>query len=133
MEHGPECYHNAHMFFIKTSDKRLRGEFATFMKASGIVCSPHYVPLHHRPIFQKLGRFSGEDKYTTSESDCLIRLPLYYGLSEKDQDLVVQHLLQFFEDKAEVEEHVSGNRDNVVTENGMQVTNGVSRVSTVAS
>ena len=66
------------------------------MKEVGITCSPHYVPLHHRPIFHKWGRFTGEDVYTTAESDRLIRLPLYYDLTDQDQDAVINHVYIFF-------------------------------------
>ena len=96
-EHGTGRVHNAHMFFIKLHDKQQRGDFAQYMKEADIMCSPHYVPLHHRPIFHKLGQFVGEDVYTTAESDRLIRLPLYYDLSEEDQDAVIRHVRHFFE------------------------------------
>lgn len=95
-QHGPGCVHNAHMFFIKTQDKEQRGKFARYMKEAGITCSPHYVPLHHRPIFKKLGRFAGADVHTTAESDRLIRLPMYYDLSDEDQRVVVDHVYNFF-------------------------------------
>lgn len=95
-EHGPDRVHNAHMFFVKMHDRQQRGEFAKYMKEAGIVCSPHYVPLHHRPMLHKLGRFVGEDVYTTAESDRLIRLPLYYDLNDKDQDAVIKHACKFF-------------------------------------
>ena len=90
------CAHNAHMYFIKTRDRGQRDAFAKFMKEAGIVCSPHYVPLHHRDIFKRLGRFVGEDKFTTSESDCLIRLPLYYKLRAEDQSRVIAKAKEFF-------------------------------------
>ena len=88
--------HNAHMYFIKTRDKTQRGEFAKHMKEAGIVCSPHYVPLHHRAIFKRLGRFVGEDVCTTTESDRLIRLPLFYDLSAHDQNTVIEKTQEFF-------------------------------------
>lgn len=98
------CGHNAHMYFIKTKDKAQRGEFAEHMKNAGIICSPHYVPLHHRAIFKTLGSFVGEDKYTTQESDRLIRLPLYYDLSPVDQQKVIAQVGSFFGyDKSELE------------------------------
>ena len=95
-QHGPGCVHNAHMFFIKTQDKHQTGEFARYMKEAGITCSPHYVPLHHRRIFKELGRFAGEDVYTTGESDRLIRLPLYFDLSDEDQNIVITNVHKFF-------------------------------------
>ena len=90
------CAHNAHMYFIKTRDRSQRSAFAKFMKDAGISCSPHYVPLHHRDIFKRIGRFVGEDVYTTRESDCLIRLPLYYTLSADDQSKVIAKTMEFF-------------------------------------
>ena len=95
-EYGPGRVHNAHMFFIKTHNRQHRGEFAKYMKGAGITCSPHYVPLHHRPMLHKLGRFVGEDVYTTTESDNLIRLPLFYDLSDEDQEVVIKHVRTFF-------------------------------------
>ena len=66
-----------------------RSEFAKHMKEAGIVCSPHYVPLHHRPIFKRIGRFVGDDVYTTAESDRLIRLPLYNDMTPQEQNSVI--------------------------------------------
>src|SRR5699024_9430140 len=79
-----ECRHNAHMFYIKCSDLRERTEFIAFMKQKGIGCVFHYIPLHSAPAGIKYGRFSGEDIFTTAESERLVRLPMYYGLPEDD-------------------------------------------------
>lgn len=95
-EISQDCDHNAHMYFIKTKGRTQRGEFAKHMKEAGILCSPHYVPLHHRAIFKQLGRFVGEDVYTTQESDRLIRLPLYYDLDLADQQKVIAQVGSFF-------------------------------------
>ena len=96
-KYSADCQHNAHMFFIKPKDKQQRGAFAKHMKEKGITCSPHYVPLHHRDIFKRIGKFVGDDLYTTAESDRLIRLPLYYNLSEEDQQTVIAQTKEFFE------------------------------------
>ena len=56
----------------------------------------HYVPLHSAPAGMKYGRFNGDDVYTTKESEKLIRLPMYYGLSEEDQEKVVQAVKTFY-------------------------------------
>ena len=56
----------------------------------------HYVPLHSAPAGLKFGRFQGEDRYTTAESERLVRLPLYYGLTREDQDRVIQEVLAFY-------------------------------------
>ena len=55
------------------------------------------VPLHTSPAGQKFGVFHGEDKYTTKESERLMRLPMFYGLSEQDMAYVVECLMDFKE------------------------------------
>ena len=120
-DNGPGRVHNAHMYFVKTHDRQQRSEFAKYMKEAGIVCSPHYVPLHHRPMLHKLGRFVGEDVYTTAESNRLIRLPLYYDLSDEDQDFVIRHVLNFFGGRGNKE----ANGDGSWTRGDEKQTNGV--------
>ena len=58
----------------------------------------HYVPLHSSPAGEKFGRFHGEDRYTTSESDRLVRLPLYYGLTPEDQQYVIRTAMEYFKE-----------------------------------
>lgn len=89
------CVHNAHMFYVKLRDLEERTDFITFMKDKGVSCSFHYVPLHSAPAGLKFGRFHGEDTFTTKESDRLVRLPMYYGLSEADSDQVISAVRSF--------------------------------------
>ena len=63
----------------------------------GIVAVFHYIPLHSAPAGLKFGRFHGEDRFTTSESDRLVRLPLYYGLTKEDQETVIRTAMEYFE------------------------------------
>lgn len=65
------------------------------MKENVIVTVFHYIPLHSAPAGLKFGRFHGEDRYTTSESDRLVRLPLYYGLTQEDQQYVINTALDY--------------------------------------
>ena len=74
------CQHNAHMFYIKTKDLEERTELIRFLKQNGVGAVFHYVPLHSSTAGLRLGRFYGEDRYTTRESERLVRLPLYYGM-----------------------------------------------------
>lgn len=90
------CVHNAHMFYIKCKDLKTRTSYIDFMKANDILCVFHYVPLHSAPAGIKFGRFYGEDKFTTSESDRLVRLPLYYNIDENDLNFVITKTLEFF-------------------------------------
>lgn len=90
------CVHNAHMYYIKCKNLVQRTEFINFMKSQDILCVFHYVPLHSAPAGLKFGRFNGIDEYTTSESDKLVRLPMYYGLTSEDRKRVIESVLEFF-------------------------------------
>ena len=90
------CIHNAHIFYLKCKDLEQRTAFIDFMKQHEILCVFHYVPLHSAPAGLNYGVFVGEDKYTTSESDRLVRLPLYYNMTKADLDKVIQSILEFF-------------------------------------
>lgn len=91
------CVHNAHMFYIKCKDIQTRQKYIEYMKENDILCVFHYVPLHSAPAGLKFGRFCGEDKYTTSESDKLVRLPMYYNMEESDLKKVIEKTLEFFD------------------------------------
>ncbi len=91
-----ECKHNAHMFYIKTKDMEERKALISFLKEREISAVFHYVPLHSAPAGLKYGRFYGEDKYTTKESERLLRLPMYYNLSQSDQEKVVESIYEFY-------------------------------------
>ena len=90
-----DCVHNAHMFYIKCTLEE-RTAYINFMKENDILCVFHYVPLHSAPAGLKFGRFFEEDKYTTSESDKLVRLPLYYNIDKADLEKVIAKTLEFF-------------------------------------
>ena len=93
------CTHNAHMFYIKTKDIKERTNLIDYLKANNISAVFHYVPLHSANAGLKYGIFSGEDKYTTVESERLLRLPLYYGLSSDDVDKVSHCIKEFYTEK----------------------------------
>ena len=67
------------------------------MKEKGVICPFHYIPLHSAPAGVKFGRFDGEDVYTTNDSDRLVRLPLWYGMSDDVVEKVVECVKDFFE------------------------------------
>lgn len=90
------CTHNAHMFFIKCKNIEERTALIRYLKDNGIMAVFHYIPLHSAPAGQKYGRFHGEDRFTTKESERLLRLPMYYGLSEKDIDWVIRCIKAFY-------------------------------------
>ncbi|MBQ7991332.1 MAG: dTDP-4-amino-4,6-dideoxygalactose transaminase [Oscillospiraceae bacterium] len=92
-----KCVHNAHMFYLKLRHLAQRTAFIDHMKSRGISAVFHYVPLHSAPAGLRYGRFNGEDVYTTVESERLVRLPMYYGLTEEDQDEVIRAVTDFFD------------------------------------
>ena len=83
------CVHNAHMFYLKLRNLQERTAFISYMKEHGVQCVFHYIPLHSAPAGLKFGRFHGEDEYTTKESERLVRLPLYYGMTQEDREKVI--------------------------------------------
>ena len=90
------CKHNAHMFYIKAKNLEERTKLITYLKTNGIHAVFHYVPLHTAPAGRKYGEFVGEDKYTTKESERLVRMPLYYGMSDQDTDKVIEQVRSFY-------------------------------------
>ena len=90
------CEHNAHMYYIKCKDLSERTSLIKYLKDNGVSAVFHYVPLHSAPAGKKFGRFSGEDEYTTRESERLLRLPMYYGLTEEDSTLVASLVIKFY-------------------------------------
>lgn len=90
------CEHNAHMFYVKARDLKERTALIAHLKEREVQAVFHYIPLHTSPAGIRLGRFCGEDRYTTRESERLLRLPLYYGLKEEDQKQVIQSVYEFY-------------------------------------
>lgn len=90
------CVHNAHMFWLKTTDEKERAALIDFLKEHDILAVYHYVPLHSAPAGLKYGRFCGEDRYTTKESERLLRLPMYYGLTEEEAAFVAEKVKEFY-------------------------------------
>ena len=90
------CVHNAHMFYIKVKDLEERTNLIEYLKSHDIHAVFHYVPLHSAPAGIKFGRLSGKDTYTTSESEKLIRLPLYYGIKQEELESVIEAIKDYY-------------------------------------
>ena len=91
-----DCQHNAHMFYLKLRDQQDRDQLITWLKEAEILSVFHYIPLHSSPAGLQFGEFNGEDRYTTVESERLVRLPMYYNLTDNQQKIVIGSLLSFF-------------------------------------
>lgn len=91
------CTHNAHMFYLKAKDLKERSELIRFLKERNIQAVFHYIPLHGAPAGQRFGRFSGEDVYTTKESERLTRLPMFYGLTKEQVRYIADAVCEFYQ------------------------------------
>ncbi len=90
------CVHNAHMFYIKAADIEERTALINYLKEKEVHSVIHYIPLHTAPAGLKFGRFHGEDRYTTRESERLARLPMYYGLTLEQVDYICDMVKKFY-------------------------------------
>ena len=89
------CKHNAHMFYIKLKDLEQRTKYIDHMRENNIITVFHYIPLHSSPAGRKYSKFIGEDKFTTKESERLVRLPLFYSLTDLEQEKVIEKTIEF--------------------------------------
>ena len=90
------CIHNAHMYYIKLRSLQERSQLIAFLAERDICAVFHYIPLHSATAGLKYGRFAGEDRYTTALSERLLRLPMFYELSEADCTRVIEAIYAFF-------------------------------------
>ena len=91
-----ECQLNGHMFFLKVRNHDERTALLEYLGKKAIGAAFHYVPLHEAPAGKRFGKFFGIDQFTTSGSDRLIRLPMFFGITDKEIDLVISSLFSFF-------------------------------------
>lgn len=90
------CVHNAHMFYIKTKNLQERTDLIFYLKGKNIISVFHYIPLHSAPAGKRLGEFRGTDHYTTTESERILRLPLYYGVTPEVVEYVASEIYKFY-------------------------------------
>lgn len=91
-----DCKHNGHMYYVKAKDLTERTALIAHLKENGITAPFHYIPLHSAEAGRKFGRFYGVDKHTTSESERLLRLPMFYGLPRADAAKVIEVIYEFY-------------------------------------
>ena len=83
------CQHNAHMYYVLLEPTSDRHAVLDELNRSDVNAVFHYVPLHSSPAGQRYGRAQGALPLTDSISERLIRLPLFVGLTEEQQQEVV--------------------------------------------
>ena len=84
------------MYYIKTKNIEERTRLIDFLKENGILAVFHYIPLHTAPAGIRFGEFRGEDVYTTKESERLLRLPMFYTLTEAEVEYIVGKVKEFY-------------------------------------
>ncbi len=97
LPHVPgDCEHNGHMFYIKLKGVKERNRLIKYLNTHDIKSVSHYVPLHSSHAGKLFSSFDGKDVNTTKESERLLRLPIYYGLSEIQIKKVCKKIKTFF-------------------------------------
>ena len=90
------CVGNGHMYYIKVKDIEERTELIRFLEEHEIMAVFHYIPLHTAPAGKQFGTFFGEDRYTTKESERLLRLPMYYELTPEEVLEITGKVKEFY-------------------------------------
>ena len=83
-----DCQHNGHLYYILLPPRTDRQTIIDSLKKSGVNTVFHYVPLHSSPAGLRFGRASGDLSLTTSLSERVVRLPMWVGLNETQQQRV---------------------------------------------
>lgn len=95
-QNGERTRHNAHIFYLLLHDEHQCSALGKHLRDNDVLAIRHYVPLHSSQAGRRFGRFYGEDRYTSSLSERLLRLPLWYGISQEQQNTVVELIEEFF-------------------------------------
>jgi dTDP-4-amino-4,6-dideoxygalactose transaminase len=95
---GKGTRHNAHIFYLMLHNEEQSAALGEHLRGNGVLAIRHYVPLHSSDAGQRFGRFHGEDRYTSSLSERLLRLPLWYAMSREQQNTVCTLIEDFFQD-----------------------------------
>jgi len=77
------CTHNAHMYYLLLPDLESRTRFISALKTDGVGAVFHYIPLHSSPAGQRVGRTPAPMPVTDSQSERLVRMPMWVGLEEQ--------------------------------------------------
>ncbi len=90
------CTTNHHMFYILAADLEERTALIAHLREAGILAVFHYVPLHSSPFAQSIGVTQGNLPITDQVSSRLVRLPMYYDLSDDDVDRIAGRVIDFY-------------------------------------
>jgi dTDP-4-amino-4,6-dideoxygalactose transaminase len=93
---GPSCVNNGHIFYIITGSLEERDKLIGYLKRHNIDAVFHYVPLHSSPAGRRYGRTCGDMEKTDDMSDRLLRLPMYFEMTDEAIDRVVDRMGEFY-------------------------------------
>jgi dTDP-4-amino-4,6-dideoxygalactose transaminase len=91
-----DCEQNGHLYYIILNNAQARTKLIEFLRKKGILAIFHYIPLHSSPAGKKYTRFVGKMTVTNRASDTIIRLPLFYDITEKEIEYVIKSIKDFF-------------------------------------
>lgn len=91
-----DCIHNAHMFYIKVKDLDTRTKLLKHFKNNDIISVFHYIPLHSSEAGFRFSTFYGDDRYTTIDSERLLRLPMYYNIEHNMVIKIIKVLNEYY-------------------------------------
>jgi len=83
-----DCEHNAHLYYLLLVSREARDTVIAELKAKGIQAPFHYVPLHSSPAGERYGRSCGDMRVTIATADRLVRLPLWYGMTDEPDRII---------------------------------------------
>lgn len=87
---------NGHIYYIVTRSPEERQGLMSHLRSQGILAVFHYVPLHASPAGRNYGRAGGTMTVTDRVSACLLRLPVYYEMTDLETDQVIDQILKFY-------------------------------------
>jgi dTDP-4-amino-4,6-dideoxygalactose transaminase len=87
---------NGHMYYFFADSLDDRSALLHELRSAGVGAVFHYVPLHSSPAGERYGRVGSSMAVTDSIADRLVRLPVFYGLSESDQERLVDVIYDFY-------------------------------------
>ena len=86
------CQHNAHIYYILLNSLQQREQTLKKLEKNGVNAVFHYVPLHTSPAGKKYGRLSAQALVTQNVSERILRLPLFIGLTARQQSMIANLL-----------------------------------------
>lgn len=89
-----DCDPNYHCFFLVFENRLIRDRVMIGLQKRDISAVSHYSPLHSSPMGKKLGYQPEDLPVTENISKCLLRLPMYTGMTEQEMEFVVEKLIE---------------------------------------